>query len=275
MVLSERARVLITVKASPEPSEKYGDTVCVAGVRLDGTNPTWIRLYPIPFRRMTTGQQFHKYDVIRADLINNPTDKRSESYKVNIDTLEREGEPIKNIRARGAILEPLIGPTMCDLNAGVAADFNATSLALVRPRVVKRVIVESGKPWTLAQHSKVNQALQQESLFGEAIPPELKAPRFRAKYEYSCESAQCKGHSQGILDWELTALQLSLWRNDEATTKEKIRAKYMDDFCSPAKRPHFFVGNMADPVKRRNFSVLGVYSPPRASDYGATLDFGI
>ena len=29
-MLSEQARVLITVKASPEPSEKYGDTVCVA-----------------------------------------------------------------------------------------------------------------------------------------------------------------------------------------------------------------------------------------------------
>ena len=33
----ERAEVLITVKASPEPSEAHGDTVCVAGVRLDVT----------------------------------------------------------------------------------------------------------------------------------------------------------------------------------------------------------------------------------------------
>lgn len=224
---------------------------------------------------MTTDQQFRKYDVIKADLLENPSDKRAESYGVNIDTLEREGDPVKSIRARGAILEPLIGPTMCDLNDGVAADLNGTSLGLVRPREIKRVLVEPGKPWTQGQQARVNQALQQESLFGEAIPPELKAPRFLAKYEYSCESAKCKGHSQGILDWELTALQISLRKLDDVATKEKIRAKFMDDLCAPTKRPHFFVGNIANPVKRRNFSVLGVYSPPSASDFGTTLDFGI
>ena len=35
-VRSETARVLITVKASPQPSAKYGDTVCVAGIRVGG-----------------------------------------------------------------------------------------------------------------------------------------------------------------------------------------------------------------------------------------------
>ncbi|CAM3719201.1 hypothetical protein E4A47_04460 [Micrococcus flavus] len=34
------ARVLITVKATPQPSQKYGDTVCVAGIRLrEDTGP--------------------------------------------------------------------------------------------------------------------------------------------------------------------------------------------------------------------------------------------
>lgn len=48
----ETARILVTVKARPEPSEKYGETVCVAGIRLGTGSLHWVRLYPIPFRRI-------------------------------------------------------------------------------------------------------------------------------------------------------------------------------------------------------------------------------
>lgn len=37
-------RVMITVKAAPNPSEQYGETVCVAGIRLDPDNSGWVRL---------------------------------------------------------------------------------------------------------------------------------------------------------------------------------------------------------------------------------------
>ena len=45
----EKQRVLITVKTYPTLSRKYGETVCTAGVREDGT---WVRIYPVPFRRL-------------------------------------------------------------------------------------------------------------------------------------------------------------------------------------------------------------------------------
>src|SRR5699024_12815403 len=46
-------RFLVTVKAAPNPSTTYGETVCVAGIRLGGTGPTnWVRLYPINFRHL-------------------------------------------------------------------------------------------------------------------------------------------------------------------------------------------------------------------------------
>lgn len=44
-----RERVLITVKTYPTLSRKYGETVCTAGVREDGS---WVRIYPVPFRRL-------------------------------------------------------------------------------------------------------------------------------------------------------------------------------------------------------------------------------
>ena len=42
-------RVLITVKTYPTLSRRYGETVCTAGVREDGS---WVRIYPVPFRRL-------------------------------------------------------------------------------------------------------------------------------------------------------------------------------------------------------------------------------
>ena len=42
-------RILVTVKTYPELSKTYGETVCTAGLREDGT---WVRLYPVPFRRL-------------------------------------------------------------------------------------------------------------------------------------------------------------------------------------------------------------------------------
>lgn len=275
MAIAERARVLITVKASPEPSEKYGDTVCVAGVRLDVGAPSWIRLYPVPMRWMASDQQFHKYEIINVDLLPAVSDKRRESYRIVIGSVEREPGMVREMRARGAILEPLVGPTMCELRAGVVQDPDAASLGLVRPKRVKKVKVTRASGWTPVQQAKIDQALHREALFGEATPPELKAPRFTAKYHYDCESTGCPGHEQGILDWELTALQRHLQHDDDETALEKIRAKFHDDLCAGTKRPHFFVGNIANPTKRRNFSVLGVYSPPKLSDYGSMLDLGI
>lgn len=35
----ETAEVMVTVKTYPNPSETYGETVCVAGVRLDRGGP--------------------------------------------------------------------------------------------------------------------------------------------------------------------------------------------------------------------------------------------
>ena len=65
--LPTRMRVLITVKAAPNPSQTYGETVCVAGLRLDLDNVGWVRLYPINFRDLGDDSKFKKYDVVSAD----------------------------------------------------------------------------------------------------------------------------------------------------------------------------------------------------------------
>jgi hypothetical protein len=57
-------RVLVTVKAYPSISTKYGEAVCVAGTRLDTPTPEWVRFFPVAYRDLPIRQRFQKYEVI-------------------------------------------------------------------------------------------------------------------------------------------------------------------------------------------------------------------
>ena len=71
-------KVLITVKPYPTLSAKYDELVCTAGFREDGT---WIRIYPLSFRKKSYHEQYKKYDWIELDLVKNDSDFRHESYR--------------------------------------------------------------------------------------------------------------------------------------------------------------------------------------------------
>jgi hypothetical protein len=273
VVQTEHAKVLVTVTASPEPSTQYGDTTCVAGIRVDSTPAEWIRLYPVPMRWFSESQRFHKYQVIEADLVPPTNDKRAESHRVVLDSLKPVGEVIKGWESRGKIVEQFVGPTMCDLNEGIKKDKNGPSLGLVRVRQLKSMKVGLARDWTDAEWAKIQNAQQQVALFGENPPPPLERPRLSGQITWFCEAPTCKSHTQTILDWEFTTFQRRLRGVADDVAKEKIRAKFQDEICGPKNRVYFYVGNMHDMTKRASFSILGFYYPPAASDFGAVLDF--
>src|SRR5690554_4275899 len=77
-------KVLITVKTYPSLSAKYGELVCTAGFLEDGS---WIRLYPIPFRKLKYEEKYKKYQWIELDIVKNNKDFRPESFRpATIDT---------------------------------------------------------------------------------------------------------------------------------------------------------------------------------------------
>lgn len=268
--MPEQARVLITVKAAPEPSTTYLETVCVAGVRLDVDPPEWIRLYPVPYRLLEGPNRFKKFDVVELDINQAPHDPRAESRRPVLATITPQGKPW-SIQARGALLEPMV-QTMCALRAGVEADINGPSLGLVRPLVVKRLIITKHDGWSEKQTMAMRNFLNQPDLFaGSPSVAVLEPPRFEVRYHYMCEEPTCNGHKQRILDWELVAFERRLKNMSDIDAKASITRKFFDMICSPARRPHFFVGNFADGPKRKNFSVLGMYYPRAGTDYGSTL----
>lgn len=260
----ETVEVMITVKTYPNPSETYGETVCVAGVRLDRSQPEWIRLYPVKFRNADFDSQFKKYEIIKINGTYHQTwDNRPESFRPRQDEMVHVNrlDSSKNWLLRRTKLGPLIGETtMCDLlsrNPKGGSGTPAPSLGLIKPTDIETSVVK-GDSWSPAEQAKVDRASAPD-LFGTSMESLEPAP-YVVRYKYRCAAAKCPGHNQKNLDWEVGQTGRK-WRRlygDERTRDEMLK-RWRDDMVSSEKDVHFYVGNQNR--YRHTFSVLGTWYP--------------
>jgi hypothetical protein len=264
-VQGERAEVLVAVKASPQPSAKYGDTVCVAGIRIDGGRCDWIRLYPLPFRWMGVEQQFRKFDVIELEVRRENKDTRPESYRPDIDTI-RVLRHLDDWNDRQPIMARVERTSTCELSAAASERHDAPSLGMVTVGSLDAVDVEPFAGWSEAQKQRIAAAaeLSPLALFNDVAktPTELRPPRYVVRYRYHCTTNGCPGHVGQVLDWELTALQNRHLRDSDDVVKAAIEQRFRKQMFATGKHTSFFMGNFEDARKRASFSVLGVYYPP-------------
>lgn len=260
------ATVLVTVKATPQPSKSYGDTVCVAGLRIDGAQPEWIRLYPVPFRWLGSDSQFKKYSLLNVRVARRHRDSRPESYSPDVMSLTAS-DPLKTWAKRHEYVG-LVEPTStCDLIHAATNDHSAPSLGLVYPNDVSGVSFEQHEPWTEEQ-IRTMQAMaksDESALFGPAAPAPkvLTAPRLKMRYRYRCSSRACGGHTGRNLDWELTAFQNKFRNLSGSELEAKIEERFLDALFADDRESGFFMGNFENPARRSRFSVLGVYWPEK------------
>ena len=261
-----RLRVLVTVKAAPNPSATHGETVCVAGVRLGDVGPTgWIRLYPINFRHLPKDTEtFAKYDIVSVDCVP-AREPRLESWRPHMSTLRVETH-VPPWRKRRELLQPMIDDSMCRIRDGAASDPRSRSLALVRPAEVIGFRLEPHPGWTRDEQAKIDAYVNQLEfdVFRDAQDKTpLVAPRFRGFYTWRCGDAACRTHEQSIIDWELVALQRHLWNRSDEEMRAALRQRFFDELCSADNDVAFYVGNQAK--RLQTFSILGVYYPKEGS----------
>ena len=257
-----RLRVLITVKAAPNPSERYGETVCVAGLRLDPDHTGWVRLYPINFRELESDNRFRKYDVVSVTARPNPGDPRAESWRPQMDTLTVETH-LPPWRRRKAYIDDHVEGAMCGLIKAVRDGPPARSLAAIRPRRVTGMDIEEHPGWSDDELRKIDQYVNQLELpgIGRGVRTALEAPRYNGWYQYVCQEPGCRQHRQGIYDWEWVALQRNLARLGDREARAALRKRFFEEICAPDKDLVFFVGNQQK--RPRGFMILGVFYPPR------------
>lgn len=135
---SARAEVLITVKAAPEIGRTHGETVCVAGVRLDVHPPELIRLFPVRWSWFFSGAH-PKYQRIAVDIVHHDRDQRPESHRPDLDGVEILDD-LGRGRPRAEVLNTVAQVTMCDLVA--EKGWSRRSLGVVVPADIDGFVIE-------------------------------------------------------------------------------------------------------------------------------------
>lgn len=252
---SETKTVLITVKAPPNPSKKYQETNCCAGVNLDSGQ--LVRLYPIPFRLLDDSKKFPKYSIIKVRCKRPLRDKRIESYKVDQDSIQilRHLDTKNKWAERKEIVLPTVSPSFCKIVQDMKLH---KSLGLFKPCNVQFLT----KKVSLTTATKRAEPYKQYWLFDKQLKPLEQIP-FTFYYKFKCyDWPSCHGHILSIHDWEITA-SYRRWRyryKQQEVLLKKIKEKWLD-ICNPKKDVYFYVGNVWQHPKQ--FMVLGVFYPPK------------
>ncbi|MFI6243396.1 hypothetical protein ACIBEF_26340 [Micromonospora sp. NPDC050795] len=253
-------RLLITVKAAPNPSARYGETVCVGALGMDPPWTGWIRLYPVHYRDLDDDGKFHKYDIIHVDALPASQDQRRESWKPIVDTITTERH-IASRQSRRNLLDPLVEDSMCWLNKQARDDRSARSIALIRVADISSFQVKRHPGWSAEDRKKIAGYLNQLDLLESAKRSPLRVPRFTGAYRYRCADRHCRGHQQTLWDREFVALQRRLDQLTDAEAAEQLRNKFLTQLCAADRDVAFYVGNQA--ARPQSFSIGGVYAPRR------------
>ncbi len=249
-------KVLLTVKAYPEKSRRYGAVVCTAGITDSGE---FVRLYPIPFENFRGGKNIPKYSWIRVECEKaSEYLNRKESYKVRYNTLKIEGQvdtgEDRQWKERNKMVLPLLSSSMEELEMKSKVD--NTSLGLIKPKEILDLSIDE-KEIADNQEKEILENIQM-TLDGEART-DLESINYNFRYHFFCNDTSCKGHNIMCEDWEM----IESWRQwnqiykDRDIAIKKFREKYFDFMLN--RDLHFFVGTHS---MYNTWLIIGLYYPP-------------
>jgi hypothetical protein len=168
----ERKLVCILVKAQPQPSQKYEETVCVAAVT---EHHRLVRLYPVRFRHLEHEKRFNRFDWIHVDVTRPLEDPRPESFKLKEDSIV-QSSPEENAR----VWLPAVSKSMAALEEEQRA--NGRSLGIIRPDPSSvRFKYQSIARASSEDQETTRMVHQQASLLEEPLKP-LPAPEYIFRY---------------------------------------------------------------------------------------------
>ena len=264
-------RVLITVKTYPTLSEKYDELVCTAGFREDGS---WVRIFPVPFRKLDYQNQYKKWQWIEIDLVKNRSDFRPESYRpTNLDKeirLLEEVDTKDNWNKRKMLVGDKIRYNLTELIVEAKDPNIRTSLAIVKPKEIIDFVWEScEREWDKEKMDKVIANQAQGSLFDEAetrlVFKVVNKLPFNFSYIFTTED----GIKRKIMieDWELGALYWNCCKKakgDEIEACKKVKEKYLD-YMWHERDLYFFMGTTKQfhNVSPNPFIIIGTFYPPK------------
>ena len=263
-------KVFITVKTYPTLSKKYDELVCTAGILDDGS---WVRIYPLPFRKLDYDNRYKKYQWLEAQLIKNESDPRPESYKVqDISKVKLIGDVVgtqNSWQERKRIIFAK-NPVYKNLTELIEkANNNELSLAIFKPnKIIDFIIEEVDREWSKEKLDYLENKAKQLSLFQteEEVKKEFSiVDKLPYKFSYRFNDINGKESKLMIEDWEIGMLYWNCLKNangDEKKAVEMVKNKYLNQFSS--KDIYLFLGTTKQyhGWASNPFVIVGVFYPP-------------
>lgn len=275
-----KERILITVKTYPTLSRKYGELVCTAGIREDGS---WVRLYPVPFRLMDYQNRYSKYDWIETSLVKSSSDPRPESYHpIDLQDIIKAGHlGTENSwcgRRRLILGQGAVYNKMQDIID--SAKNNKLSLAVFKPvRIIDFRRKDDDPEWDVRKLEEMKSRADQGDLFLKSNMQKMAniMPKLPYKFYYRFADAEGKESEMQILDWETGQLYWKcLWQTggNEKEALLKVSEKYHNEFLK--KDLHLFLGTT---LQYHNWAInpwviIGVFPIPHEQQLELTYSFG-
>lgn len=264
-------KVLVTVKTYPTLSKTYDELVCTAGFKEDGS---WIRIYPIPFRKLDYDNQYKKWQWIELNLVKNKKDFRPESYRPY-----EVGEEVKTLNIidtkdswseRKKIVLRNVCTSLEDLIVKAKNKDIATSLGVVKPKEIldfywKRVDPE----WDPEVLREIRLRQKQGDLFSENAAKLFSLAK-KVPYEFTYRFTTEDGKVRNLMieDWEIGMLYWNCLESygSEEIACQKVKEKYFD-YMYKKRDLYFFVGTtQAHQIASRDpFIIIGTFTPPKVS----------
>ena len=264
-----KTKVLITVKTYPTLASKYDELVCTAGFREDGT---WVRIYPIPFRKLDYDKQYKKYDWLEIDLVRNDKDFRPESYRpYSIDKafdIVGHIDTNNNWELRKEIVLKNVYTNLDKLIADAKDNKKHTSLAVFKPTTIHDFICKPiDREWDKTKLANLKAKALQLNLFANSDNPFDVVNKL--PYEFSFVFSDNTGRRSTLMieDWETGQLFWNCLKNhdgDEQKACMDVKKKYFDDFAK-TKDLHFYLGTTRQfhLVSPNPFIIIGTFHPKK------------
>lgn len=266
-------KVLICVKTYPSLSEKYDELVCTAGLTEDGQ---WVRIFPVPFRKLKYESQYEKWRWIELDLVRNTKDFRPESFRPK--NIDKEIKILKKIDSKHWDLRRklVLNNVYTNLEELIskAKDKNGrTSLAILKPKEISDFVwTKCDREWPKKKMDAIIYRQAQGTLFNIEDTKRIFKVVKKLPYKFSYKFTTDDGKIRNIMieDWELGELYwkcLKRANNNEEEACKKVREKYFD-WMYKKRDLYFFMGTtLAHHAKGTSpFLIIGTFYPPPPPD---------